>query len=157
MACNEIKPVNPKGNQSWIFIGRTEAEAPILSPPDVKSWLIRKDPEAGKDWRQERRRRGWQDKMVGWNHQLKGYEFEQALGDSEGQGSLACCSIWVAKSWTWLSDWTTTTTLYFMLKDSLFPQRLRIKQWSSLWTLLAFVKVRKRTWKKKGNLCMRNI
>ena len=60
MACNEIKPVNPKGNQSWIFIGRTEAEAPILSPPDVKSWLIRKDPEAGKDWRQERRRRGWQ-------------------------------------------------------------------------------------------------
>ena len=60
MDCKEIKPDNPKGNQSWIFIGRTEAEAPILSPPDAKSWLIRKDPEAGKDWRQERRIRGWQ-------------------------------------------------------------------------------------------------
>ena len=75
-----------------IFIGRTdaEAEAPILWPPDVKSWLIRKDPDAGKDWRQEEK--GTEDNMVEWHHWLSGHEFEQALGDGEGHGSLACCS-----------------------------------------------------------------
>ena len=80
----EIKPVNPNGNQSWIFIGRTdaevEAEAPILWPPDAKRWLIRKDPDAGKDWRQEEKGMT-EDKMVGWHHWLIGREFEQALGD----------------------------------------------------------------------------
>ena len=78
--CKEIKPVNPKGNQSWIFIGRTdtEAEAPILWPPNVKDRLIGKDPDAGKDWRQEEK--GTEDEMVGWHHRLKGHEFEQALG-----------------------------------------------------------------------------
>ena len=92
--CMEIKPVNPKGNQSWIFIGRTdaEAEAPILWPPDAKSWLIGNDHKAGKDWRQEEKRT--EDEMVGWHHQLVGHEFEQALGDGEGQGSLASCSPW---------------------------------------------------------------
>ena len=91
--CKEIKPVNPKGNQSWIFIGRTdaEAEAPILWPPDVNSWLIRKD--AGEDWRQEEKEMT-EDKMVKWHHWLNGHEFEQALGDGEGQGSLACYSPW---------------------------------------------------------------
>ena len=75
--CKEIKQVNPKGNQSWIFIGRTDAEAemPILWPPDVKNWLIWKDPDAGKDWRQEEKGTT-QDEMVGWHHQLDGYEFE---------------------------------------------------------------------------------
>ena len=89
----EIKPVNPKGNQSWIFTGRTdaEAEAPILWPPDVKSQLIRKDPDAGKDWWQKEKETT-EDKMVGWHHWLNEHEFEQALGDGEGQGSLACCS-----------------------------------------------------------------
>ena len=89
----KIKPVNPKGNQSWIFIGRTdaEAEALILWPPDTKSWLISKDPEAGKDWRQKEKGTT-QNEMVGWYYQLDGHEFEQTLGDSEGQGSLACCS-----------------------------------------------------------------
>ena len=88
----EIKPVNPKENQSWIFTGRTdaEAEAPILWPPDVKSWLTGKDPDAGKDWRQEKGMT--EDEMVGWHHWLNGHEFEQTLEDSEGQGSLACCS-----------------------------------------------------------------
>ena len=87
----KIKPVNPKGNQPWIFIGRADAEAPILWPPDVKNWLIGKDPDAAKDWR-------WEEKgttegeMVKWHHWLNGHEFEQAPGDSEGQGSLACCS-----------------------------------------------------------------
>ena len=85
--CKEIKPVNPKGHQPWIFIGRTDAEAPILWPPDVKSQLIRKDPDAGKDWRQEEKGMT-EDKMVGWHHWLNGHEFGQALGDGEGQGNL---------------------------------------------------------------------
>ena len=91
----EIKLVNPKGNQSWIFIGRTdaEAEAPTLWPPDVKSQLIRKDSDAGKDWEQEEKG-ATEDEMVGWHHWLNGHEFEQTPGDSEGQGSLACCSSW---------------------------------------------------------------
>ena len=91
----EIKPVNPKVNQSWIFIGRTdsEAEALIFSPRDTKNWLIWKDPDAGKDWRQEEKGTT-EDEMVGWHHWLNGHEFEQALGDGEGQESLACCSPW---------------------------------------------------------------
>ena len=87
----EIKPVNPKGNLSWIFIGRTGAKAPILWPPDAKSWLIRKDPDAGKDWMQKEKGMT-EDEMVGWHHRHNGHEFEQALGDGEGQGSLVCCS-----------------------------------------------------------------
>ena len=80
----EMKPVNPKGNQSWIFIGRTdaEAEAPALWPPDVKSWLTGEEPDAGKDWRQEDKRKT-EDEMVGWYHWLDGHEFEQTQGDSE--------------------------------------------------------------------------
>ena len=90
--CKEIKPVNPKGNQSWIFMGRTDAEAesPILWPPDAKNRLIRKDPDAGKDWRQEEKGMT-EDEMVGWHHWLNGNEFERAPGVGEGQGSLACC------------------------------------------------------------------
>ena len=87
----EIQPVHPKENQSWIFTWRTDAEAetPILWPPDVKNWLIWKDPDAGKDWRQEDN--GMiNDEIVGWYHQLIGQE--QALGVGDGQGSLACCS-----------------------------------------------------------------
>ena len=94
--CKEIKPVNPKGNQSWIFIGRTgaEAEAPIIWPPVVKSQLIKKTLTLGKI--EGRRRRG-QQRMRGWHHWLNGHEFEQAPGDGEGQGSLACCSAWGCK------------------------------------------------------------
>ena len=90
--CKEIQPVNPKGNQSWIFTGRTdaEAEAPILWPPDAKNWLIRKYPDAGKDWRQEEKGTT-EDEMVGWHHRLDGHEFEQAPGVGDGQGSLECC------------------------------------------------------------------
>ena len=93
----EIKPVNPKGNQSWIFIGRTdaEAEAPILWPPDAKNWLIGKDPDAEKDWRQEKGITD--DEMVGWHHQIDGHEFEQAPGVGDRQGSLARCSSWGRK------------------------------------------------------------
>ena len=92
----ENKPVNSKGNQSWIFIGRTDAEVPILWPPDAKSQHIRKDPDAGKDWRQEEKGT-IEDEMVGWYHQLNGHEFEQAPGDGEGQGNLACFSPWGRK------------------------------------------------------------
>ena len=90
----EIKPVHPKGNQSWIFIGRTDAEAEtqILWPPDGKNWLIGKDLDAGKDWRQEKGMT--EDEMVGWHHWLNGHEFEQVPGDDEGPGSLVCCSPW---------------------------------------------------------------
>ena len=105
--CREMKPVNPKGSQSLIFIGRTDAEAetPVLWPPDAKNWLIGKNPDAGKDWR-------WEEKgmtegvMVGWHHWLSGHEFEQALGDGGGQGSLACCSPWSHKELdtTWVTE-----------------------------------------------------
>ena len=91
----EIKPARPKGNQSWIFIGRTdvEAETLVLWPPDAKSWLIWKDPDAGKDWRQEENgMRG--DEMVGWHHQYNRHEFEQALRVCDGQKMVACCSPW---------------------------------------------------------------
>ena len=91
----ETKPVNSKRNQPWILIGRTDAkaEAPIFWPPDAKSWLTGKDPDAGKDWGQEEKGTT-EDEMVGWHHQLSVYEFEQIPGDGEGQGSLACCSPW---------------------------------------------------------------
>jgi len=102
--CNDIKPVNLKGNQSWIFIGRTdaEAEAPILWPPDVKSWLIGKALMLGKIEGMERKGTT-EDEMVGWHQRLNGHEFEQAPGNGEGHRSLACYSPWVAKSQTCLS------------------------------------------------------
>ena len=92
--CKEIKPVNPKGNQSWIFIGRTDAEAetPILWPPDVKNSLTGKNPDAGKDWRQEEKGTT-ENEMVGWYHRLNGHEFESTPGVGEGQESLECYSI----------------------------------------------------------------
>ena len=88
----------PKGNQSGIFTGRTDAEAetPILWPPNVKNWLIRKDPDAGKDWRQEEKEMT-EDEMIEWHHRLYEHEFEQALGVGDGQGSLECCSPWGCK------------------------------------------------------------
>ena len=93
--CKEIKPVNPKGNQFWIFIGRTdaEAEASIPWPPDVKNWLIGKDPDAGEDLRQEEKG-VVEDGVVGEHHRLSGHESQQTPGESEGQRSLACCSPW---------------------------------------------------------------
>ena len=94
----EIKPVNPKGYQPWIVIGRTDAEGetPVLWSPDAKSWLIGKDPDAGKGWGQKEKAVTNND-IVGWHHRLNGREFEQTLGDSERQGSLPCCSPWVTE------------------------------------------------------------
>ena len=96
--CKEIQPVHPKGNQSWIFSGRTDAEAetPILWSHDVKNWFIAKDPDAGQDWRLEEKGTTM-DKMVGWHHRLDGHEFEQAPRVGDGQGSLVCCSPWGGK------------------------------------------------------------
>ena len=92
--CKEIQPVHPKGNQSWIFLGRTDADAetPIHWPPDAKNRLISKVPDAGKVWRQEEKGTT-EDKMVGWHHQLNGLEFEWAAGVGDGQGGLECCSL----------------------------------------------------------------
>ena len=107
--CKEIKPVNPKGNQSWIFIARTDAEAPIFWPPDVKIWLTGKDPDAGKDWRQEEKGMT-EDEVVRWHHRLDGHEFEWTLGVGGGQGSLVCCHPWgsqrVRYSWATELIWT---------------------------------------------------
>ena len=94
--CKEIQPVHPKGNQPRIFIGRADAEAPILWPPDAKSWLVGKDPDVGGNWGQEEKRMT-EDEMLGWHHWLSGHEFEQTPGDGEGQGSLACYSPWGCK------------------------------------------------------------
>ena len=101
----EIKPVDPKGNQSWIFAGRTDAEAetPILWPPDAKNWLIGRDPDAGKDWGQEEKG-VTDDEMVRWHYQLNGHEFEQTLGNGEGQRNLVYCSPWGLRV---RQDWVT--------------------------------------------------
>ena len=109
--CKEIKPVDPKGNQSWILIGRTDAEAetPMFWPLDVKNWLTGKDPDAGKDWRQEEKGTT-EDKVVGWLHWLDGHEFEQSLGVGDGQGSLACYSPWGRKE-SDTTEWLNRTEL----------------------------------------------
>ena len=113
--CKKGKPVSLKGNKSWIFIGRTDAEAetPILWPPGAKSWTIWKDPDAGEDWRQEETGMT-EDEIVGWHHRLNGHEFEQVWGVGNGQGSLACWSSWVTELDTteWL-NWTELALLYF--------------------------------------------
>ena len=113
--CKDIQPLHPKGNQSWIFIGGTdgEAETSILWPPDVKNWLIGKDPvknwligkdsDAGKDWRQEEKGTT-EDEVVGWYHRLNGHEFGQAPGGGDGQGSVVCCSSWGRKE-SDLTEW----------------------------------------------------
>ena len=96
--CKEIQPVRSKGDQSWVFIGRTDAEAetPVLWPPHVKSWLIGKDSDAGRDWGQEEKGTT-EDEMAGWRLRLDGCEFEWTLGVGDGQGGLACCNSWGCK------------------------------------------------------------
>ena len=93
--CKEIQPVHSEGDQSWVFIGRTDvkAETPILWPPHVKSWLTRKDPNSGRDWGQEEKGMT-EDEMAGWHYWLDRHEFEWTLGFGDGQGGLACCDSW---------------------------------------------------------------
>ena len=117
--CKAIQPVHPKGNWSWVFIGRTdvEAETPKLWPPDVKIWLTGKDPDAGKDWRQEEKGTT-EDEMVKWHHGLNGHEFEQVPGVGDGQGGLACCSPWGHKEsyTTEQLKWTDLSFIYLSRK-----------------------------------------
>ena len=129
--CKEIQPVHPKGNQSWIFIGRTDAkaEAPVLWPPDVKSQLTGKESDAGKDWGQEEKGMT-EDELVGWPYWLNGQEFEQTVGDSEGQGRLACCSSWGCKE----SDMTAAE----QHKSSIQTKCMRL-DYLSLIILLVFI------------------
>ena len=122
--CKEIQPVHPKGDQSWVFIGRTDAEAetPVLWPPHVKSWLIWKDPDARKDWGQEEKGTT-EDEMVGWHHWLDGCESEWTLGVGDGQGGLVCCDSWGREEsdtteWlNWTELWTGIQTQWFCLPD----------------------------------------
>ena len=112
--CKEIQPVHPKRDPSWAFIGSTdvEAETPVLCLPDTKNWLIGKDPDAGKDWRQEKGMR--EANIVGWHHRLDGHEFEQALRVGDGQGGLECCRTWGCKEsdmTTWL-NWTVLMSMF---------------------------------------------
>ena len=131
----EIKPVNPKGKQFWIFTGRTDAEAPILCPLDAKNQFTGKDPDTGKDWGQKEKR-VTEDEMAGWHHWFNGHEFEQTLWDSEGQGSSVCCSPCGYKSQTQLNDWTKTTLVFRTSEYMLFPPPvpfpilLKYKSWA---------------------------
>ena len=112
LGCKEIQPVHPKGDQSWVFIGRpdVEADTPILWPPDAKGWLIWKDPDAGKDWEQEEKRT-IENEMVGWHHWLNGHGFGWTPGVGDGQGGLACCGSWGLKE-SDMTEWLNWTELY---------------------------------------------
>ena len=122
--CKEIQQVSPQGNQSWIFVGRTDAEAetPILCPPDAKNWFSGKDPDAGKDWRQEEKGTT-KDVMARWHHRLDGHEFRQAPGVGDGQGGLALCSPWGCKeldtteqvNWLKVSNWKLKINIFLLI------------------------------------------
>ena len=116
--CKEIQPVHPKGDQSWVFTGRTdvEAETPILWPPDAKSWLIWKDPDAGKDWRQEEKGTT-KDEMVGWHHQLDRHGFGWTPGVGDGQGGLVCCGSWGRKESDTTEQLNWTTRFFLILGE----------------------------------------
>ena len=145
--CKEIQPVHPKGNQSWIFIERMDAEAgtPILWPPDVRNWLTGKDPDAGKDWRWEEKGMT-EDEIVGWHHWINGHEFQQPLGAGIEQGSLANCSLWVANSWTWLSYWTNYSWIMCKKNLGLFEANFYILTSLTGWNVLDKCKCRQFCW-----------
>ena len=128
----KIKPVNTKGNQSRIFIGRTDAEAPILWLPDAKSQVIGKDPDAGKDWRQEEKGVTG-DEMVGWYHWLNGHDFEPLWETVKAREAWHAVVHEVTKSWTWLSDWTTTA-----YKPRIAGDHQKVGSWEEGFFLRAF-------------------
>ena len=131
--CKEIQPVHSKGHQSWVFIGRTDAEAetPVLWPPHAKSWLIGKDSDAGRDWGQEGK---WmtEDEMAGWHYQLNGHEFEWTPGVGDGQGGLACCDSWGHKELDTIErlNWTDFTQIVTLLPCQVLSKHLKL--WVSL-------------------------
>jgi len=122
--CKEIQPVHPKGDQSWVFIGRTDLEAETIWPPDGKSWLICKDPDAGKDWGQEEKGTTGNE-MVGWHHWLNGHGFGCTPGAGDGQGGLACCSSWdwkesdMTERLNWTEQWKQWHNLFWGAPKSL--------------------------------------
>ena len=114
----KIQPIHPKGDKSWVFIGRTDAEAPILWPPDAKSWLIWKDPHARQEWGQEEKEMT-EDEMVGWHQQLDKPGFEQTLGDGGGEGSLECCRPWAGRVRPdWATELNRGISLFFFHKST---------------------------------------
>ena len=126
--CKEFQPVYPKGNRSWIFIGRTDAEAetPILWPPDVKSWLIWKDPDAGKDCGQEEKGMT-EDEMAGWHHWLDGCDSEWTPGVGDGQGGLACCDSWGHKE-SDMTEWLNWTELITHKKERIWVSTNKVDE-----------------------------
>ena len=131
LGCKEIQPVHPKGNHSWIFIGRTDPEAE--TPPDMKNWLIWKDPDAEKDWRREEKGT-IEDEMVGWHHWLSGHEFEWTQGVVDGQGGLACCSPWGHKEsdmTEWL-NWEISKAKY-MTQEVYMCKNVLVTRGQILW------------------------
>ena len=133
--CKEIQPVHSKGDHSWDFFGRNDdkAETPILWPPDVKSWLIGKDPDAGKDWEQEEK---WaaEDEMVGWHHWLNGHGFGWTLGVGDGQGSLVCCSSWGRKE-AYTTEWLNWTELNWSILSQLSSVPVGAGYWTHLFCI----------------------
>ena len=132
--CKEIQPVHPTGDQSWVFIGRTdvEVETPLLWPPDVKSWLIGKDPDARKDWGQEEKGTT-EDEMVGWHHRLNGHGFGWTLGVGDGQGGLVCCGSWGRKE-SETTEWLNWTELIAI--HNCQPRCILIGEWVyKLWSI----------------------
>ena len=142
--CKEIQPVHSEGDQSWVFIGRTDAKAetPILWPPHAKSWLIGKDSDGGRDWRQEEKG-ATEDEMAGWHHQLDGHKSEWTPGVGDGQGSLACCNSWGGKE-SDMTEWLNWT-------DSVFWNSFYFKLNINLKKFLSKVKWNVITEKKKVN------
>ena len=155
LECKEIQPVHPKGDQSWVFIGRTDAEAetPILWPPHAKSWLTGKDPDAGRDWGQEEKGTT-EDEMAGWHHRLDGHEFEWTPGVGDGQGGLVCCDSWGRKeldtterlNWTELNSTLLSNTCRrcLILIDSKLSDQLVFrhnfkKWWTKVLTRLSLI------------------
>ena len=136
LGLKEIKPVNPTGNQPWIFSGRTdvEAETPILWPPDVKSWLIWKDPDAGKDWGQEEKGTT-EDEMVGWHHRLDGHGFVCTPGVGDGWRGLACCSSWGHKELdtTEPLNWTELRVKLRIVTHKLFSRLTKFSLTKKSW------------------------
>ena len=126
--CKEIQPVHPKGDQCWVFIGRTDAEAdaPILWPPDAQNWLIGQDPDVGKDWRREEKGTT-EDEMAGWHHWLNGHECEQSPGNSEGQGGLVAAAHGVTKSRVGMTEWLDDSIKYGdQIIIPVYPTRLLV-------------------------------
>ena len=142
--CKEIQPVHPKGDQSWVFIGRpdAEAESPILWPPDMKSWLIGKDPDAGKNWQQEEKGTT-EDEMAGWHHGLHGRQSEWTLGVGDGQGGLAFCDSWGIKELD-MPEWLNWTELKMLLLSQLKSSWGQILTDGSVDSIIKEISARKR-------------